>query len=169
MMSRSRSDDHGRRRWWFRGFSLLMLGILATVVQGAELNLMLNHGTYTAGDTLTLTASADPQGDLVDVYIALFLPSAEFFFLTPNGGLTTTPQTLTPDGLAEAASAEIFHVTLTGDEPLGPYIWLGVLTAHGTTEFVSEIVEAPFIVAPVLTGEPLTGRSPRADSGPTLR
>jgi hypothetical protein len=169
MLSQSRSDDHGRRRWWFRGFSLLILGILATGVQGAELNLMLNHGTYTAGDTLTLTASADPQGDLVDVYIALFLPSAEFFFLTPTGGLTTTPQTLTPDGLAEVASAEIFHVTLTGDEPLGPYVWLGVLTAHGTTEFVSEIVEAPFIVAPVLTGEPLTGRSPRADSGPTLR
>jgi hypothetical protein len=168
-MSRSRSDDHGRRRWWFSGVSLLMLGLLATVVQGAELNLMLNRGTYTAGDTLTLTASMDPQGALVDVYIALFLPSAKFFFLTPNGGLTTTPQTLTPDGLAEAASAEIFHVTLTGDEPLGPYVWLGVLTAHGTTEFVSEIVEAPFIVEPGLTGEPLTSRSPRVDSGPTLR
>jgi hypothetical protein len=63
----------------------------------------------------------------------------------PEGGLTLTPQTLTPDGLAEAASAEIFRCTLTGTEPVGSYSWLGVLTAHGTTDFVSEIAQAPFL------------------------
>jgi hypothetical protein len=145
-MQRVRSVPSERCRWRLRAFGLIMVGLLATTVQGAELELLLNQETFTAGETLSLTASADPQGVLVDVYIGLVLPSGDLFFLTPEGGLTEAPQTLTPEGLAEAASAEIFRYTLTGVEPAGPYIWLGVLTAQGTTEFVSEIAQAPFTV-----------------------
>jgi hypothetical protein len=145
-MQRGQSKHRDRHRWRVRAVGLILVGVLATTVQGAELALLLNQEAFTAGETLSLAASADPQGVLVDVYIGLVLPSGELFFLTPAGGLTATPQTLTPDGLAEAASAEIFRYTLTGGEPTGPYVWLGVLTAHGTTEFVSEIVQAPFLV-----------------------
>jgi hypothetical protein len=122
-----------------------MVAVLATTVHGAELRLQLNQEIFTAGETLSLTASADPQGVLVDVYIGLVSPSGELFFLTP-AGLTETLQTLTPDGLATSASAEIFRYTLTGSEPSGPYIWLGVLTAHDTLDFVSDVEDVPFLV-----------------------
>ena len=122
-----------------------MVAVLATTVQGAELRLQLNQEIFTAGETLSLTASADPQGVLVDVYIGLVSPSVELFFLTP-AGLTETLQTLTPDGLATSASAEIFRYRLTGSEPSGPYIWLGVLTAHDTLDFVSDVEDVPFLV-----------------------
>jgi hypothetical protein len=137
-MQRARSEHSDRCRWRVRAFGLIMVGLLATTVQGQDI--------FTAGDTLSLTGIADPQGVLVDVYIGLVLPSGDLVFLTPEGGLTLTPQTLTPDSLAEAASAEIFRYTLTGTEPVGSYSWLGVLTAHGTTDFVSEIAQAPFLV-----------------------
>jgi hypothetical protein len=145
-MQRLRSEYTARRPWLFGAFGLIMVGLLATAVQGAELELLLNQETFAAGETLSLTASADPQGDLVEVYVVLVLPSGDLFFLTPTGELTETPQSLTPDGLAEAATAEVFRHTLTGAEPLGSYAWLGVLTAHGTTDFVSEIAQALFFV-----------------------
>ncbi len=141
-----RSGNSDRRRWRLRAFGLIMVGALATTVQSAELELLLNQETFTAGETLSLTGSADPQGVLVDVYVVLVLPSGHLFFLTPTGELTETPQSLTPEGLAEAATAEIFRHTLTGAEPLGSYAWLGVLTAQGTTDFVSEIAQALFFV-----------------------
>src|SRR5262245_50599923 len=90
------------------------------------LSLLLNQPAFTAGQTLGLIGIAAPQGALVDVYVGLLLPSGEFFFLTPGGSLTATPQPLTPFGLADAASAEIFRYTLTGSEPSGPYTWMGV-------------------------------------------
>jgi hypothetical protein len=145
-MQRVHADHSHQCRWRLRTFGLILVGLLATAAQGQELALQLNQEILTDGETLSLTATANPQGSLVDVYIALITPSAELFFLAPNGGLTTTPQTLTPEGLAEAVSTEIFRRTLTGDEPSGPYTWLGVLTAHGTLEFVSGIAQAPFLV-----------------------
>jgi hypothetical protein len=83
---------------------------------------------------------------VVDVYIILLLPTGEFFFLTPDGGLAETPQTLTPDGLAASSSAEVFRYTLSVVEPSGPYIWRGVLTAHDTTDIVSDIAQVLFLV-----------------------
>jgi hypothetical protein len=88
-----------------------------------------------------------PQGSLVDVYVGLLLPSGELFYLTPQGELTQTPQSLTPAGLAQAASAEVFRYTLTGAEPSGPYKWLSALTAHGTMTWVSAVAQTPFTVA----------------------
>ncbi|MDQ3830069.1 MAG: hypothetical protein M3361_12350 [Candidatus Tectomicrobia bacterium] len=151
-MQRVRSEHSERCRWRVGAFGLILVGLLSTTVQGAELALLLNQDTFTAGDTLTLSGIADPQGELVDVYIGLVLPTGDLVFLTPAGGLTLTPQTLTPEGLAEAASAEIFRYTLMGTEPAGSYSWLGVLTAHGTTNFVSEIAQAPFIVEEAMAG-----------------
>jgi hypothetical protein len=112
----------------------------------ATLNLRLNQAAFTAGEMLSLTASAAPQGAFVDVYVGLLLPSGELFFLAPTGALTETPQPLTPLGLTQAASAEIFRYTLTGTEPPGQYVWVGVLMARGTTTWVSAVAEAPFTV-----------------------
>jgi hypothetical protein len=111
------------------------------------LSLLLNQAAFTAGQTLRLTVSAMPRGAPVDVYVGLQLPSGKLFFLTPEGGLTDTPQSLMPAGLAQAASAEIFRYALTGAEPPGRYTWLGVLMAHGTTTWVSAVAQAPFTVA----------------------
>jgi hypothetical protein len=111
------------------------------------LDLLLNQAAFTVGQTLSLIVSAEPQAALVDVYVGLLLPSGELFFLTPDGQLSATPQPLTPLGLIQAASAEIFRYTLTGTEPPGRYVWLGALAARGTTTWVSAIAEAPFTVA----------------------
>jgi hypothetical protein len=111
------------------------------------LSLLLNQATFTAGQTLRLTVSVTPHGGLVDVYVGLLLPSGDLFYLTLRGGLTHTPPSLTPAGLARAASAEIFRHTLTGVEPSGQYKWLGALTAHGTTTWVGAVAQAPFTMA----------------------
>jgi hypothetical protein len=111
------------------------------------LSLLLNQAAFTVGQTLRLTVSVTPQGGLVDVYVGLLLPSGELFYLTPQGGFTTTPESLTPAGLAQAASAEVFRYTVTGAEPSGSYKWLSALTAHGTTTWVSAVAQWPFTVA----------------------
>lgn len=115
--------------------------------QPPTLNLLLNQAAFAAGQTLRLTVSVTPHGGLVDVYVGLLLPSGDLFYLTPQGGLTHTPQSLTPAGLTQAASAEIFRHTLTGAEPSGQYKWLGALTAHGTTTWVSAVTQVPFTMA----------------------
>jgi hypothetical protein len=107
---------------------------------------LLNQAAFTVGQTLSLIVSAEPQGALVDVYVGLLLPSGDLFYLTATGAFTEMPQSLTPLGLAQAASAETFRYTLTGTEPPGQYVWLGVLMARGTTTWVSAVVEAPFTV-----------------------
>jgi hypothetical protein len=111
------------------------------------LSLLLNQAAFTAGQTLRLTVSVTPQGGLVDVYVGLLLPSGDLFYLTPQGGFTKTPQSLTPAGLAQVASEEIFRYIVTGAEPSGQYKWLSALTAHGTTMWVSAVAQGPFTIA----------------------
>ena len=84
------------------------------------LSLLLNQAAFTAGQTLRLTMNATPRGAPVDVYVGLQLPSGNLFFLAPDGQFTATPQALTPAGLAQTTSAEIFRYTLTGAEPPRP-------------------------------------------------
>lgn len=109
----------------------------------------LNASTFSAGQEMTVAAALTPLGTSapVDAYIVVRLPTGQFLSLQLGGGLVPgivpIARGLVPFALEAAL---LVRYPFTGAEPRGTYMWMSVLTAPGTLNFVSPLQQKTFTV-----------------------
>lgn len=107
----------------------------------------LNEMAFRRAEQLILGARVTPGPTPVtaDVYIALQVPSGDFFFWLGGMNFTLDVRPIVRNWTVAPFSGEIFRYTFSGGEPVGQYRWLAAFTEAGTLNIIGDIAQAPFI------------------------
>ena len=114
----------------------------------SALSVSLGASSFTAGQTMTLTAALTPltTPTPVDAYVAVQLPTGQFFSVQPGGGLVPGIVPIARGIVPVPFTGTLAQYAFTGAEPRGTYTWYTALTQPGTLNVVGTIQQTTFTV-----------------------
>jgi hypothetical protein len=126
----------------------ITLPVVEQMPQPPGLDVALNHGGFTRGDTMIVAGSLTPFAAprQVDAYVVVRLPSGQFLSLQLGGALVPGIVPIAQRFVPFQFDGSLAQYTFTGVEPLGTYTWYSVLTEPGTLNFVSPLEQVSFTV-----------------------